>query len=337
MSRIRNVALITSGGDAPGINSAIYGMVHEKEINFYIFNNGYDGILTNEPILLNKSDLNCKVVQGTHILQTSRSNNTRTKEGRRKIIERLKALEMDALIVCGGDGSSKAAELLDKEGFPCMVIPMTIDNDIFGTDYTVGYDTAVTTIKIVLSNLHQTGFNMPRRIFMVEVFGADAGHLALAGGLAGGADLLILPEYTVDIEQIAARIESIFKEGKEYVVIVCSEGARLHKKYESGEQGVSFEIGKLIEKKIGMRIRHSVLGYIQRSGDPSSYDSLAAIQMGAYAIEKLKEGFSGYLVGMNKGELNLVSLKEVASKKKELNEELLKLALMKNMIVGEEF
>ncbi|WP_434642398.1 ATP-dependent 6-phosphofructokinase [Thermoanaerobacterium thermosaccharolyticum] len=335
MEPIKKVAVITSGGDAPGINSALFGMISKNsDIEICGFNGGYDGILNSEPIYFKDINLRQANVSGNYILQTSRSTAPRTEEGRAKIIKRLKSLGINTLIVCGGDGSFKAAELLTEQGMPCLGIPLTIDNDIYGTECTIGYNTAIKRVTDVLYSLHQTAHNMPGRIFMVEVFGGNSGHIALASALAGGADIAIIPEMTRRTEDIVNRINEILKSKNDYVIIVCSESVYDTRDYIPGDQGISLQIGKKIEELTGMRVRHSVLGYFQRGGDPDPADSLLALQMGSFAIESIKNGKSGYMVGWDRGRCVLVPLFKVVSNRKELDNNLLKIALEKGMIIG---
>lgn len=335
MKSVKKVAVITSGGDAPGINSALYGMMSNNEdIELCGFNGGYDGILNSNPIYFKNINLKQANVSGNYILQTSRSTAPRTEEGRGKIINRLKSLGIDTLVVCGGDGSFKGAELLIKQGMPCIGIPLTIDNDIYGTEYTVGYNTAIRRVTDVLYSLHQTAHNMPGRIFMVEVFGGDSGHIALAGSLAGGADIVILPEMTRRPEDIVKRINELLVDKDDYVIIVCAEAVYDTNDHIHGDQGMSIEIGKKITELTGQRVRYSMLGYFQRGGDPDPADTLKALQMGSFAIESIRNGKSGYMVGWKHGECILVPLCEVASKKKELDSNLLRIAGEKGMLVG---
>jgi len=335
MKPIKKIAVITSGGDAPGINSALFGMM-SKNSNIEVcgFNGGYDGILTSEPIYFKDINLKQANVSGNYILMTSRSTAPRTKEGRAKIIKRLNSLGIDTLVVCGGDGSFKAAELLIEQGMPCLGIPLTIDNDIYGTECTVGYNTAIKRVTDVLYSLHQTAHNMPGRIFMVEVFGGDSGHIAIASALAGGADIAIIPEMTRQPQDIVNRINEILKSKNDYVIMVCSEAVYDTKDYIHGDQGMSIVIGKKIRELTGMRVRHSVLGYFQRGGDPDPADSLIALQMGSFAMESIKGGKVGYMVGWDHGRCVLVPLSTVVSNRKELDNNLLKIASEKGMIIG---
>ncbi|MBD1381979.1 6-phosphofructokinase [Metabacillus arenae] len=331
----RNIGIITSGGDASGINAAIYGLLYEKHYSYYLFNQGFDGIVSNDPILVKDKDFHKHVVQGEHVLKTSRSKLPYSEEGRSKIISRLKELGIDTLIVFGGNGSSKALKLLCDEGINGLLIPMTIDNDLYGTDYTIGHDTAVASIQRVLSDLHQTAANMPGRVFMAEVFGADSGHLALASALSGGADLVILPEYKLDIDALHQRIEDIFNSGKDYVLIICAEGVRLKGEYKSGDQGICFEIGKQLTEKSSRRIRYSMLGYSQRAGDPTSHENLTSMRFGSFALQNLKRPNLNYLLGVENGEVLLQPLEIVTERKKQLNAELLQIAFRKNMLIGD--
>lgn len=333
----KKIALITSGGDAPGVNSVLYGLTNENnDIELYGFSGGYDGILNSDPIYLNNVNLNQANVSGNYIIKTSRSTAPMTKEGRFEIINRLRSFGIEALIVCGGDGSFRAAELLTTEGMPCLGIPLTIDNDIYKTECTIGYYTALSTIKNVLYSLHQTGHNMPGRVFMVEVFGGSSGHLTLASALAGGADIIIIPETTRYPENIAIRIKEKMKKKDDYVIIVCSESVYNTKDYMPGDQGVSIQIGKEIESLLGMRIRYSLLGYFQRGGDPDPADSLLALQMGDFALETIKSEKFGYMVGWSEGKCKLIPLAEVAENEKKLDNNLMKIAREKGMIIGEE-
>jgi len=334
MGNVKKIAVINSGGDAPGINSALYGMVGKKNIEIFGFNGGYDGIITSQPIYLDNINLKQANVSGNYVLQTSRSSAPRTEEGRNKIISRLKSFGIDTLIVCGGDGSFKGAQLLTKQGMPCIGIPLTIDNDIYGTEYTIGYNTAIKRVRDVLYSLHQTAHNMPGRIFMVEVFGGESGHIALEGGLAGGADIVILPEMTRRPEDIVKRINEILVKKNDYVIIVCAEAVYDTNEYTHGYQGMSIKIGKKIEELIGQRVRYSILGYLQRGGDPDPTDSLIALQMGNFAIESIMNEKSDCMVGWIHGKCTLTSLFEVAENKKELDSNLLRIAVEKKMIIG---
>lgn len=337
MKFVKKVAVITSGGDAPGINSALFGMMRrDSSIEVCGFNGGYDGILNSEPVYFKDINLKQANVSGYYVLQTSRSTAPKTEEGRAKIIKRLKSLGIDTLVVCGGDGSFKAAELLNEQGMPCLGIPLTIDNDIYGTECTVGYNTAIKRVTDVLYSLHETAHNMPGRIFMVEVFGGNSGHIALASALAGGADIAVIPEMTREPQDIVNRINEILKSKNDYVIIVCSESVYDTKDYIAGDQGISMEIGKKIKELTGMRVRHSVLGYFQRGGDPDPADSLIALQMGSFAIENIKNDKAGYMVGWQHGRCALVPLTEVASNMKPLDSNLLKIAKEKGMIIGKE-
>lgn len=328
----KRVAMITSGGDASGINGVFHGLVALHDIEVFGFQGGYDGIVNNEPIALDENLTSSFILKAESILQTARSINPRTKEGRQLIVDRLKKYEIDSLVVCGGDGSGKAAYLLSEMGVDTLLIPMTIDNNIYGTEYTVGYYTALATIRTTIQNIHQTGHNMPGRIFMIETFGGDSGQLTLASTLFCGADLALIPERKLDIEKIVARIKEVLSK-KNQCIILCCEANFLSKEYHLGDQGGSFELGKKITSLINKRVRHSILGYSQRAGDPSLEDIEKGLLMGFRAGEALISGETRKMVGIKNNNVVLVPLEEIANNKKGLNETNYTLAEKLNIIL----
>ena len=330
---MKNIAVITSGGDAPGINSVFSGMLNTaRNVKIWGYNGGFDGILSNMPKLINNLHTEEFVTDSKLLFQTARSKTPQMKNGIEKIVNKLKKDKMDALVVCGGDGSSKAAKLIDDFGFPVMVIPMTIDNDIDGIDYTIGHDSVINKIKDIINDLHKTAHNMPNRIFMVEVFGGNHGSIALSSAIASGSNMVFLPEYKLNLDKICDEIQKQITQ-KEYLIIICSEGAYLSDEYSSGNQGISFEIGKLISEKINERIRYSILGYFQRGGSPSSYDSIIGTKSGNLAIDSLLSGKHGYMIGIKNSDLSLIKLDKINLKKKELVKDLVLIAKNKKILV----
>ncbi|AGK56023.1 6-phosphofructokinase [Bacillus sp. 1NLA3E] len=314
---MRKVAVITSGGDASGINAVFEGILTGKEIELWGFHGGYNGICENDPFRLTEKIVKEHINTGNALLRTSRSQRTFSKEGRAEIISKLKEYDFDMLVVCGGEGSGKGASLLSKEGMSTLLVPMTIDNNIYGTDYTVGYHTACNYIADAVRRLRQTGMNLPGRIFMVETFGGHAGQLALGGAIAGGADYVLLPERPINIEKLVLRAKDCLEKQGQFIVLNC-ESNTLNGEWIRGKQGASFEIGDAIEKEVDNRVRYSILGYTQRAGDSIAADVVDAIKIGLAVAEEIVKGTSDVMVGLVDGKAVLVPLEDVFSKTKDL-------------------
>lgn len=325
-------AVIFSGGDGSGVNAAIETIVKDREIKLYGFHDGFNGILYNEPIPLTQSICQNRILDGKQILRTSRSKIPLTKEGRKRIKEKIADYNFDYLVIFGGNGSQQAAKLLNNEGIKTFFAPMTIDNDVCGSDYSIGFDTALNRVVSVIHDLHDTAYNMPGRIFMIEVLGGDCGNLALGSALAGGCDLAIIPEFSTDRQKI---VESISEklEDKESIIIVCSESAYEKKDYVVGNQGVSFEIAKHIEEKLKIRVRKTVVGFYIRSGIPTFKDALIAVQMGNLIRKGMRGGQTGKMVGVNNDIVQLIDYKDIELTKPRLNSQWVELALQNNLII----
>ncbi|WP_276705401.1 6-phosphofructokinase [Caldibacillus debilis] len=328
------VAVITSGGDGSGVNAAITMISKDKNINLFGFHDGFDGILKNDPIPLKMANIQHYNLDGKQILRTSRSKLPYTKEGREKIQKRLKSYGFEYLLIFGGNGSQKAAKLMNKEGTKILFIPMTIDNDVEGSEYSIGFDTALNRIIEVIHDLHDTAHNMPGRIFMVEVLGGKCGNLALASAIAGGCDLAIIPEFPSDKEKIASIVSEKLNE-KETIIIVCSESAYDDREYKAGNQGVSFEISDYIEKKINIRVRKTIVGFYIRSGNTSFRDAFIASQMGALARECINNGISGKMIGVKYGLVQLIDFHDNHSPIQQLDPHLVNIAIKNNMIINQ--
>jgi 6-phosphofructokinase len=326
------VAIITSGGDGAGINAALEILSRNKEIDLYGFSGGYDGILTNSPIHLTPSYCENRSLDGRHMILTSRSKLPYTKEGREKLHKKLKEDGYEYLIVCGGNGSQRAAHLLHAEGTKTIFIPMTVDNDVGGTDYTIGYDTALNYINEVLYGLHDTASNMPGRIFMVEVLGGIAGSLALESSIGGACDLAIIPEFCTDPARIVSLVQEKLQQ-KSSLIIICSEAAYEDKNYHSGNQGISFQISEAIEAKTNIRVRKSIMGFYIRSGKPSSKDALIASTMGYEASKCVLEGRSGVMMGVKNGRVQPIELRVAIDSPKRLESRLVELAKNHKIII----
>lgn len=316
---MRKVAVITSGGDASGINAVFEGILSSEEIELWGFHGGYDGICENQPFLLTEGNVRGHIHTGNALVRTARSHKTFSEEGREEIIGKLKEHEFDSLIVCGGEGSGKGANILSTMGMNTLLIPMTIDNNIYGTDYTVGYHTACHYIADSVRRLRQTGANLQDRIFMVETFGGHSGQLALGGAIAGGADYALLPEMPINMKKLLNRAKECLEKQGQFIVLNC-ESNTLSGDWIRGKQGSSFDIGAEMERVLNKRVRYSILGYTQRSGDAIGVDVMDAVKLGLAAANEIVKGTTDRMIGLKDGKIVLVPLEEVFKKTKDLIE-----------------
>ncbi len=323
MSEIKKIAILTSGGDAPGMNAAIRAVVRTcayhnvKAIGVY---RGYQGMIENDFEELNARSVRNIINRGGTFLKSARSVEFRTPEGRKKAYENLKNTGADALIVIGGDGSFTGALLFSEEfGFPVMGIPGTIDNDIYGTTYTLGYDTALNTVVEAIDKIRDTA-SSHNRMFFIEVMGRDAGFIALNTGIGGGAEKILIPEQHSNLEELLTNIEQSHNKGKTSNIIVVAEGDKTGKNV--------FELKEYIEKKHPeYDIRVSVLGHMQRGGAPTCFDRVLASRMGVKAVESLLEGKSNFMVGINNDKIDLTPLeKAIKGGESKLDPELMRIA-----------
>jgi len=303
---MKKIAVLTSGGDAPGMNAAIRAIVRQGifyGIDVYGIRNGYVGLMDKDFYRLDLESVRDIIYRGGTILRSSRSELFKTIEGQRQAIEVLKNAHIDGLIVIGGDGSFKGANKLNIQGFPAIGIPGTIDNDISGTDYTIGFDTAVNTVMKAIDRIRDTASSHGTTT-IIEVMGRDAGDIALWAGLSVGAESIIIPEITYNIDDIISRIQKGYERGKKHSIIVVAEGVC---KAE--------DLKQVIKEKIGIETRVSVLGYLQRGGAPTVYDRIMASRMGTKAVDLLVEGEKGVMVGWKNGRLVRSSFEEAAKDK----------------------
>ena len=323
MSEIKKIAILTSGGDAPGMNAAIRAVVRTcayhnvKAIGVY---RGYQGMIEKDFEELNARSVRNIINRGGTFLKSARSVEFRTPEGRKKAYENLKSTGADALIVIGGDGSFTGALLFSEEfGFPVMGIPGTIDNDIYGTTYTLGYDTALNTVVEAIDKIRDTA-SSHNRMFFIEVMGRDAGFIALNTGIGGGAEKILIPEQHSNLEELLTNIEQSHNKGKTSNIIVVAEGDKTGKNV--------FELKEYIEKKHPeYDIRVSVLGHMQRGGAPTCFDRVLASRMGVKAVESLLEGKSNFMVGINNDKIDLTPLeKAIKGGESKLDPELMRIA-----------
>ena len=319
---IKKVGVLTSGGDSPGMNAAIRSVVrtcayHNIEcIGIY---RGYQGMIEGDFKEMGPRSVNNIVNKGGTILKSARSVEFRTPEGRKKAHENLLKAGVDALVVIGGDGSFTGGLIFNSEyGFPVMGIPGTIDNDIFGTSHTLGYDTALNTVVDCIDKIRDTA-SSHNRLFLVEVMGRDAGHIALNAGIGAGAEEILIPEEDLGLERLIESLRRSKASGKSSSIVVIAEGDKIGKNV--------FELKDYIEENFPeYDIRVSVLGHMQRGGSPSCYDRVLASRFGVKAVESILEGKSNYMVGMLNDKVALTPLEQAIKGSSEIDKELLRVS-----------
>jgi 6-phosphofructokinase 1 len=307
--KIKKIAVLTSGGDAPGMNAAIRAVVRGcafQEIECVGIYRGFQGLIENDFEDLNARSVRNIISRGGTFLKSARSKEFQTIEGRKKAYENLKNAEVDALIIIGGDGTFTGGIIFnDEHDFPIIGIPATIDNDINGTDFTIGYDTALNTVVDAIDKIRDTA-SSHNRLFLVEVMGRDAGDIALNSGIGAGAEEILIPEEDRGIERLVESLKKSRKSGKTSSIIVVAEGDKSGKNI--------FELAEYIEEHLeDYEIRVSVLGHIQRGGSPSCYDRVLASKLGIGAIDALINGERNIMVGIHHQKVVSVPL-EIAIK-----------------------
>lgn len=316
--RIRTIGVLTSGGDAPGMNAAIRSVVRTalgKGLRVRGIRRGYQGLMEEEIIDLSARDVSDTIQRGGTILQTARCKEMRTEEGQQKAAAICKKYGIEGLVVIGGDGSFAGAQKLAKLGINTIGIPGTIDLDIDCTEYTIGFDTAVNTAMEAIDKVRDTSTSH-QRCSIVEVMGRDAGYLALWCGIANGAEEILLPEeHNYDESEIIKRIIENRDRGKKHYIIINAEGV-----------GDSINMAKRIEEATGMETRATILGHMQRGGSPTAKDRVYASIMGAKAVELLCEGKTNRVVGYKHGEYIDVDIDEALNMEKKLPEYQLEVA-----------
>ncbi|AMW99598.1 6-phosphofructokinase [Rummeliibacillus sp. G93] len=302
---MKKIGVLTSGGDAPGMNAAVRAVVrkaifHGMEVaGIY---HGYQGLINGNIENLDVGDVGDIIQRGGTMLHSARCLEFKTEEGQRKAISQLKEHGIEGLVVIGGDGSYRGALALSKLGFPSVGVPGTIDNDIPGTDYTIGFDTALNTIIESIDKIRDTATSHERS-FIIEVMGRDAGDLALWAGLAGGAETILIPEVPSDIDGLVRRLEQGYERGKKHSIIIVAEGVM-----SAGE------LATLLKEKADIETRVSVLGHIQRGGSPTGRDRVLASQLGAKAVEVLMEDRGGVAIGIRNHQVVDYELSEAFNK-----------------------
>ena len=319
---IKRIGVLTSGGDAPGMNAALRAVV--RSAAFYSIEcvgiyQGYQGLIDNKVKLMNARSVNNIINKGGTVLKSARCLEFRTKEGRKTAFETVQKNGIEALVVIGGDGSFTGAMIFQSEfNIPVIGIPGTIDNDIFGTSHTIGYDTALNTVIEAIDKIRDTAISH-NRLFFVEVMGRDAGHIALNTGIGAGAEEVLIPEEDMGLDRLLESLKRSEKSGKSSSIVVVAEGDKTGKNV--------FEIAEYVEKNMpNYDVRVSVLGHMQRGGSPSCFDRVLASRMGVYAVEALLEGKSNMMVGMIKEEMTLSPLEKAIKGKSEINKDLIRVS-----------
>ena len=323
---MNTIAVLTSGGDAPGMNSSIRAVVrscaHYNKKCIGIIR-GYSGLIENETKVLNTRSVRGIINRGGTFLYSARCEEFKSIEGRKKAYENLKTMGADGLIIIGGDGSfTGALKLKDEFNFPVIGIPGTIDNDLFGTSHTLGYDTALNTVMDAIDKIRDTAISH-HRLFLVEVMGADAGYIALNSGLAIGAQEILIPEVNMVFDNLINSLKKSKKSGKTSSIIVVAEGDKTGKNV--------FELASKIEENLPKyETRVSVLGHIQRGGSPTCFDRVLGTQLGVKAVEALIAGKNGLMVGIDNGKIIYTPLNKALKGKTKINKELLRMSQIMN-------
>jgi 6-phosphofructokinase 1 len=318
---MKRIGVLTSGGDAPGMNAAIRAVVRTGLANTWeVFGvcNGYSGLMSGEIKQLGARDVGGIIQHGGTILGSARAPEFKSKEGQHKALTILNQHGIEALVVIGGNGSQTGAHALSQLGFPVVGVASTIDNDLYGSEITVGVDTALNIALEAIDRLKVTA-SSHKRAFLVEVMGRNCGYLALMAGIAGGAEVIVIPEVETDPQLIATELSTAYARGKPHALVVVAEGAH----YNADTLEKYFKIHK---GEIGFDLRATTLGHVQRGGAPGAFDRLLATRLGAGATDALTKGEHGVLIGLNKGEVTPTPLAEVVSQSKPLDRKLIELA-----------
>ncbi|OKL38321.1 6-phosphofructokinase [Domibacillus mangrovi] len=314
---MKRIGVLTSGGDAPGMNAAVRAVVrkaiyHEMEV-FGVYQ-GYLGLMTGQIQQLDRGSVGDIIHHGGTVLRSARCLEFQTLEGQKQGIKQLEKYGIEGLVVIGGDGSYRGAKALTEHGFPCVGVPGTIDNDIPGTELTIGFDTALNTVIEAIDKIRDTA-SSHERTFVVEVMGRHAGDLALWSGLAGGAETILIPEASYDINNIVEKLKRGQERGKKHSIIVVAEGVT------DGR-----ELGEIIEKMTNFDTRVSVLGHMQRGGAPSAVDRVLASRLGAYAVELLREHKGGRAVGIERNQIVDYDIIEALAKPHKIDQRMYELS-----------
>jgi len=320
--KIKKIGVMTSGGDAPGMNAAIRAVA--RACSYYRVDcvgiyRGFQGLIEGDFIDLNARNVNNTINRGGTILKTARSKEFRTKEGRKKAYQHLQNAKIDALILIGGDGTFTGGMVFSKEfQFPCIGIPGTIDNDIFGTNSTIGFDTALNTVVEAIDKIRDTA-SSHNRLFFVEVMGRDAGFIALNSGVGSGAEEILIPEEDLGLDRLLESLKRSKRSGKSSSIVVVAEGDKIGKNV--------FELANYVEENLPQyEVRVSVLGHMQRGGSPSCFDRVLASRLGVKSVELLLDGKSNLMVGLINNKIETTELHKAVKGQHQINKELLRVS-----------
>ncbi|MBE2268905.1 MAG: 6-phosphofructokinase [Anaerolinea sp.] len=317
---MKRIAVMTSGGDSPGMNAAIRAVVRTAmnyDIQVYGVRQAYTGLINGDFEPLSSVEVSGILQRGGTILQTARNEEFRTPQGQKRGLRRLNEHGIQGLVVVGGNGSLTGALALHRLGFPVVGIPGSIDNDIYGTDMAIGVDSALNIILDSLDRLRDTA-SSHQRAFIIEVMGRNCGYLALTGGILGGAEIVVTPERPPSLEEVAAALEDAYVRGKSHAIAVVAEGAPYR----------ATDLEQYLSKNpnVGFEIRLTILGHVQRGGSPSAFDRLLATRMGVKAVELLRDGQSGVMVALNGREMKAIPIEEAVSKLRPISESYFEMA-----------
>ena len=319
---IKKIGVLTSGGDSPGMNAAIRSVVRTSAfhgLECTAVYRGYQGLIDGDFEEFNARSVNNIIHKGGTILKSARCEDFRTPEGRKKAYDNIQKADMDALVVIGGNGSLTGAKKLNEEfGFPVMGIPGTIDNDILGTDYTIGFDTAINTVVEAIDKIRDTA-SSHNRLFFVEVMGRDVGLVALNSGVGAGAEEILIPEQNLGLDRMLESLKHSKESGKSSSIVVVAEGDKTGKNV--------FELKEYVEKHLPIYdVRVSVLGHMQRGGSPTCFDRVLASRMGVKAVESLMEGKTNYMIGIENNQMVLTPIDYAISGLTPIDEELVRVS-----------
>ncbi|MEW4922660.1 6-phosphofructokinase [Algibacter sp. 2305UL17-15] len=321
-TKIKKIGVFTSGGDSPGMNAAVRSVVRTcayYNIECFGIYRGYEGLMEGDFVPMDARSVKSIINKGGTILKSARSKEFRTVEGRQKAFDHLNKAEIDAMVAIGGDGTFTGAMIFNEEfDFPIIGIPGTIDNDIFGTSHTLGFDTAQNTVVEAIDKIRDTA-SSHNRLFFIEVMGRDVGHIALNVGIAGGAEEILIPEEDLGLDRLVESLRRSRKSGKSSSIVVVAEGDKIGKNI--------FELKDFVDENMeGYDVRVSVLGHMQRGGSPSCFDRVLASRMGVKAVESLLEGKTNYMVGLLNNKMELTPLDKAIKGKSKINLELLRVS-----------
>ncbi len=325
---LRRIGVLTSGGDAPGMNAAVRSVVRtaiKSGLEVYGIRRGYHGLMEGDISSMEFRSVADILQRGGTILKTARSEEFKTEEGRKRALLQMRRFFLDALVVIGGDGSFRGAIELDKIGVPVIGIPGSIDNDIGCTDYSIGFDTAANTVVDAINKIRDTA-SSHERTYVIEVMGRHSGHIAVSAGLASGAEAVLIPEYKPDMEALCERVVDTQRRGKAHCIIIVAEGLFAETDNAIPHEGSALKVGRIITETTGIETRITILGHLQRGGAPTVFDRTIATLMGAKAIELLISGESGMMVGYVNNKPSFCPLELAIQSRKPIDQELLALS-----------